>query len=381
VIFRYDLDNAIYHKITSDYRLFRVETPFDANEAAEYEKIETLIARTKYDLYKACPDFGEPRSMHEFVNKLNRLIREGGGAGALAARLKQLYFRRKRILLLAASRVPCGVALVRLLLPGSKIILFTERIATANALYRELSALYPNKVGRYHSKMEAVVRELALEDYRSGKTRVLICCRALDEGLNVPDTDVGIILSSTSGARQRIQRLGRILRKTPGDNIKRIFYVYVPGTAESPMLLPQIPPVEADCCDSYGDMIPDTIAERTVLNTPGAVAIEAICEAEGTEIIYDPGMNSIRLIFDPRENSIDCSEYDAPAAHVIETLRAVGASKKQIANAVHFLKRGIVDPQWNSTPEDAARRLAEAPAPEKNYRTVMLLLARSIKPQ
>jgi superfamily II DNA or RNA helicase len=342
VIFRYGIDRAIGHRIAADYRLFRVETPFNADESAEYERTEALIARAKYELCKICPDFALLNSMRELVNKLNRLIREGGKAGVVAGRLKQLYFRRKRILLLAASRVPCGIALVRLLLPGSKIIVFSERIATANALYLELLSLYPNRIGRYHSKMEATVRELALDDYRTGKTRVLICCRALDEGLNVPDTDAGILLSSSSGARQRIQRLGRILRKTPSDDMKRIFYVHVPGTAESPTLLPQDPN-----------------------------------EIHDLGIVYNSDAKSPRLIFDPRTGRIVCPEYDALAASVIETLRTEDASEKQIANAAHFLEGGVVDPLWDSTPEEAERRLAEAPAAEKNYRTAMLLLARA----
>jgi hypothetical protein len=190
--------------------------------------------------------------------------------------------------------------------------------------------------------MEAAVRELALGDYRSGKTRVLICCRALDEGLNVPDTDAGILLSSSAGARQRIQRLGRILRKTPSDDMKRIFYVHVPCSAESPTLLPQDPN-----------------------------------EIHDFGIVYNSDAKSPRLIFDPQAGRIVCPEYDALSASVIETLRTEGASEKQMANATHFLEGGVVDPLWDSTPEEAEQRLAEAPAAEKNYRTAMLLLARA----
>jgi hypothetical protein len=42
--------------------------------------------------------------------------------------------------------------------------------------------------------------------------------RALDEGFNVPETEVGIIATSTATPRQRIQRLGRVLRPTEGKN-------------------------------------------------------------------------------------------------------------------------------------------------------------------
>ena len=43
---------------------------------------------------------------------------------------------------------------------------------------------------------------------------MLVTCRALDEGLNVKDVEVGMIVASTKSTRQRIQRMGRVLRAT-----------------------------------------------------------------------------------------------------------------------------------------------------------------------
>lgn len=40
--------------------------------------------------------------------------------------------------------------------------------------------------------------------------------RCLDEGVDVPSTQVAYILASTSNPREFIQRRGRILRKAPG---------------------------------------------------------------------------------------------------------------------------------------------------------------------
>ena len=51
-----------------------------------------------------------------------------------------------------------------------------------------------------------------LRMFKKGIFDVLVCCRALDEGLNIPEVEVAIIASSTSSIRQRIQRLGRVLR-------------------------------------------------------------------------------------------------------------------------------------------------------------------------
>jgi superfamily II DNA or RNA helicase len=70
-----------------------------------------------------------------------------------------------------------------------------------------------------------------LSDYRSGKLEVLVTCRALDEGFNVPETEVGIIASSTATRRQRIQRLGRIVRPAKGKS-EAVIYTLVATAPE-----------------------------------------------------------------------------------------------------------------------------------------------------
>jgi len=57
-------------------------------------------------------------------------------------------------------------------------------------------------------------RSLAL--FREGRLRVLVSSRVLNEGVDVPEADVGIIVGGTSGTREYLQRLGRILRPAPG---------------------------------------------------------------------------------------------------------------------------------------------------------------------
>ena len=71
-------------------------------------------------------------------------------------------------------------------------------------------------IGIYHSKLNVRQRAQILMAYRRGSLDVLVTCRALDEGFNVPETQIGIIAASTATRRQRIQRLGRILRPASG---------------------------------------------------------------------------------------------------------------------------------------------------------------------
>ena len=58
------------------------------------------------------------------------------------------------------------------------------------------------------------------------------------EGIDVPDATTGIVLSSSSAERQRIQRLGRVIRRSPGKNAACLYYVYIRESADDRTFLP-----------------------------------------------------------------------------------------------------------------------------------------------
>jgi superfamily II DNA or RNA helicase len=43
-----------------------------------------------------------------------------------------------------------------------------------------------------------------------------VSARVLNEGIDVPDADVAIIVGGTQGEREHVQRVGRLLRPAPG---------------------------------------------------------------------------------------------------------------------------------------------------------------------
>ncbi|HEX9915593.1 MAG TPA: helicase-related protein, partial [Candidatus Bathyarchaeia archaeon] len=52
--------------------------------------------------------------------------------------------------------------------------------------------------------------------FMDGTYRRIVTSRVLDEGVDVPDASIAVIISGSGSSRQFIQRLGRILRKRPG---------------------------------------------------------------------------------------------------------------------------------------------------------------------
>ena len=59
-------------------------------------------------------------------------------------------------------------------------------------------------------------RNQALAAFRAGKLKALVSARVLNEGIDVPDADVAIIVGGTFGEREHVQRIGRLLRPVPG---------------------------------------------------------------------------------------------------------------------------------------------------------------------
>ena len=148
--------------------------------------------------------------------EFSRLKKEGVTS---SERLEKLLIRRASISKNAELRLPVAVALVQSVLPR-KTILFHESILHIEAISHVLQE-YGIDCRTYHSKLSKRRKIESLALFIEGSIEVLLTCRSLDEGFDLPDIEVGIIASMTKSPRQRIQRLGRILRRS-GSKIAEI---------------------------------------------------------------------------------------------------------------------------------------------------------------
>ncbi|MEM0026437.1 MAG: DEAD/DEAH box helicase [Ignisphaera sp.] len=108
---------------------------------------------------------------------------------------------------------------------GSKILIFTQYVDQAKNIADQLATHYI--VG----ELDENTRKRRLELFKSGLNRVLVLTTVGDEGIDIPDANVGIIAAGTGSRRQFIQRLGRILRPAPGKEA-RLYEVIVKNTFE-----------------------------------------------------------------------------------------------------------------------------------------------------
>jgi len=102
-----------------------------------------------------------------------------------------------------------------------RILIFTNDNATVYRISQDL--LIPAITHQTPVKE----RHDILTRFREGEYKSLVASHVLNEGVDVPDARVAIILSGTGSSREYIQRLGRVLRKGTDRNKLAILYEVV----------------------------------------------------------------------------------------------------------------------------------------------------------
>ena len=89
---------------------------------------------------------------------------------------------------------------------NDKVIIFSE----FNSVVDEISRRFFIPSITY--KTRADERKIILERFRSGQYSKLVSGRVLNEGVDVPDANIALVISGNATSREYIQRLGRVLR-------------------------------------------------------------------------------------------------------------------------------------------------------------------------
>ncbi len=110
--------------------------------------------------------------------------------------------------------------------PGERALVFTEDNDTAYEIGRRL--VLP--VMTHHTK--GGERKAMLAAFREGRVPVLVASKVLNEGVDVPEASVGIIVSGSGSVREHVQRLGRLLRPGAG-KVAVLYEILSANTAEA----------------------------------------------------------------------------------------------------------------------------------------------------
>jgi len=220
VIYKYGYEEALREGVISDFEVCAVQIPLTVAEKTEHDKSHSMIVNLSKKLSARYGNRGN------LIITCQRLLSSGTSDKDVGAFLVAIQ-KRKEVLNTAHNRFRALDLLLHQHRTG-KIMVFHESIDDISRLEKRFKHFNPQT---YHSKKTAKQRRIALETFSSQPKGLLLSCKALVEGVDIPDADVGIMVSGTRSVRSRIQTIGRLLRKG-GSSQPIIYLFYVPDTSD-----------------------------------------------------------------------------------------------------------------------------------------------------
>ena len=105
----------------------------------------------------------------------------------------------------------------------NKIITFSNNV--------QMAEMIENGNNVYTGQTSKKKSRIMIEDFAAGKIKTIHSCKKLDEGFDVPDASVAIILGFDSSEIKSTQRRGRVVRQYE-NKIAEIFYIVIKDTQE-----------------------------------------------------------------------------------------------------------------------------------------------------
>ena len=200
--------------ILADYDVVSVEVQMLEQDMQTY-----LQARERYRAFVRANHISmtSPQGWQRFLSETSR---SSEGRQAFEA-----YLAQKRLSLVHQAKL---ASLYELLIKhhDDRVIIFTNDNASVYAISRQV--LCPSITHQTPAKE----RKEILERFNQGIYRTVATSKVLNEGVDVPEASVAIILSGSGSVREHVQRLGRILRRAQ-DKRATLYELITSNTGET----------------------------------------------------------------------------------------------------------------------------------------------------
>lgn len=233
IIYELTVRQALEQGILPEFEIHHYGLPLSEIEREQYEN----LSRRLRDVAGRLRELGHQQGIHEsnITNRTQQLAKRDDELGQAARQHLFLTNQRKHLLYNSTARQAAVINIIHREFqqdPATKALVFHESIESVMLLYhRLLEAEFP--VAVEHSALPETVRKTSIELFREGTAQIIVSARSLIEGFNVPETDIGIIAASSASVRQRIQTIGRLLRKGKDpDKVARIYTLYMANTTD-----------------------------------------------------------------------------------------------------------------------------------------------------
>ena len=235
VVHRYRYDRAVADGAVAPFRIALAGVRLSAAEQEAYDRADARARQLNRELVGG---LGMPRDPRELLAAVSAVVadaertgRDGPQVRACREYLVRVRERRDVAAVAQAKLAACGALAPAL--AGRRTLVFTDTVDQAEAAAAELTrgGIAAETV---HGGLATDRRRIRLAQFRRGRLDAVVAPRVLDEGVDVPDADVALVLAAFRSRRQLVQRLGRVLRRKADDRVAELVLVHAIGTLEDP---------------------------------------------------------------------------------------------------------------------------------------------------
>ncbi|MDA1129444.1 MAG: DEAD/DEAH box helicase [Chloroflexi bacterium] len=231
IVYELSLNRAIELGVLPAFDVRHYGLALNEQERAQYDALSHSITDARRELQGV---FGGARKLVSFARKI------AAGTGEMAPVARRFINdaqARKRLLFRASARPKATAYLLQEELaenPWARAILFHESIEEVEHLAERLKEelpTYKDRIAIEHSRLPGKQRAATISAFGDATVQVLVSVKSLIEGFNVPAADLGIVVASSTSVRQRVQTMGRVLRRhTTADGKEKhprmhVFYI------------------------------------------------------------------------------------------------------------------------------------------------------------
>lgn len=226
-VYTITLDECVAKGLVAPYEINCIAVELTDEERKEYKTANNMFVHYKYKL-----------GQFDAFNRANHILANPQTSSAEDKKNAAMFYKairdRKDIVQKAHNKI-LYTAKIAKAMPEKKILTFGGSNEFTDAMHEEIT----NEgipAARYHSKLKKKEKDQALKDFRDSTVKVLCSTKALNQGFDVHDANLGIICGLDSKALQMIQRVGRLLRLSDKDKIGEVVVLYVKDSQEEKWL-------------------------------------------------------------------------------------------------------------------------------------------------
>ena len=232
-VFDYRYGAALQDGVVAPFHLALVGTAFTPGEAQSYEAADSRCSDSRDRLIR---EYGYP--VEPWIDFFAAVQEGSESRDYRESELCRLYLRgfatRRQLMAEAQGKARVIEGIGATWATMGRGLVFTETVDAAEQAAEAISAHAPAVALSGSSR--SADRASSLRAFDFGRVRVLCAPRILDEGIDVPEADLAVIVAASRTRRQMVQRMGRVIRLKNDGRSAKVIVMYVKGTPEDPAL-------------------------------------------------------------------------------------------------------------------------------------------------